>query len=173
MLGHLFSLLHSSLRRSQSTGGFTPFLQIWGYTHFPMGHGVQTEGSQAMVPLMARWEVAPHPRVMDRHVKDVRAGLDLYPQDQVVWTPYLGEADTSHPAVAAGRPLFDRHLLLLCLGTCEPLYLELVGERGTPADGSSPRTVTGGRSTGAQSPIGEVEGSRSSNTQTSRTMRHT
>ncbi|MQL79030.1 hypothetical protein Taro_011463 [Colocasia esculenta] len=71
MLGHFFSLLPSSSRRSQSTGGFTPFLQV-------------------------------------------------------VWTPYRGEADTSHPAVAAGRPLFDRHLLLLCLGTCEVLYLELV-----------------------------------------------
>ncbi|MQL71250.1 hypothetical protein Taro_003555 [Colocasia esculenta] len=106
MLGHLFSLLPSSSRHSQSTGGFTPFLQIWGYTSFPMGRRVLTEGSQAMVPLMARWEVAPDPRV--------------------VWTPYRGEADASHPAVAAGRPLFDRHLLLLCLGTCEPLYLELV-----------------------------------------------
>ncbi|MQM23562.1 hypothetical protein Taro_056627 [Colocasia esculenta] len=112
MLGHLFLLLPSSSRRSQSTGGFTPFLQ--GYTRFPMGHGVQTEGSQAMVPLMARWEVAPDLRVTDRRVEDV------------VWTPYLGEADTSHPALAAGRPLFDCHLLLLCLGTCEPLYLELV-----------------------------------------------
>ncbi|MQL89209.1 hypothetical protein Taro_021790 [Colocasia esculenta] len=81
MLGHLFSLLPSSSQRSQSTGGFTPFLQIWGYTRFPMGRGV-------------------------------------------VWTPYAGEADASHPAVAAGRPLFDRHLL--CLGTCEVLYLELV-----------------------------------------------
>ncbi|MQM06432.1 hypothetical protein Taro_039255 [Colocasia esculenta] len=30
MLGHRFSLLPSSSRRSQSTGGFTPFLQIWG-----------------------------------------------------------------------------------------------------------------------------------------------
>ncbi|MQL77424.1 hypothetical protein Taro_009826 [Colocasia esculenta] len=40
MLGHLFSLLPSSSRRSQSTGGFTPFLQIWGYTRFPMGRGV-------------------------------------------------------------------------------------------------------------------------------------
>ncbi|MQL77570.1 hypothetical protein Taro_009991 [Colocasia esculenta] len=79
-----------------------------------------------MVPLMARWEVAPVPRVMDRRVEDVRASLDLYPHDQVVWAPYLGEATTSHPAVAAGRPLFDRHLLLLCLGTYEPLYLELV-----------------------------------------------
>ncbi|MQL91648.1 hypothetical protein Taro_024260 [Colocasia esculenta] len=45
---------------------------------------------------------------------------------QVVWTPYVGEVDASHPAVAAGRPLFDHHLLLLCLGTCEVLYLELV-----------------------------------------------
>ncbi|MQM20131.1 hypothetical protein Taro_053146 [Colocasia esculenta] len=128
MLGHLFALFPSSSWHSQSTGGFTPFLQIWGYTRFPMGCGVQMEGSQAMVPLMARWEVAPDPRVTDRHVEDVRAGLDLYPHDQVVWTPYLGGADASHPAVAAGRPLFDRHLLLLCLGTCEPLYLELVGE---------------------------------------------
>ncbi|MQM22619.1 hypothetical protein Taro_055675 [Colocasia esculenta] len=107
MLGHLFSLLPSSSRHSQSTGGFTPFLQT-------------------MVPLMARWEVAPDPRVTDRRVEDVRARLDLYPHDQVVWTPYQGEIDVSHPAVAAGRPLFDRHLLLLCLGTCEPLYLELV-----------------------------------------------
>ncbi|MQL97207.1 hypothetical protein Taro_029891 [Colocasia esculenta] len=92
MLGHLFSLLPSSSRCSQSTGGFTPFLQIWGYTRFPMGRGVQREGSQAMV----------------------------------VWTPYAGEANVSHPAMATGRPLFDRHLLLLCLGTCELLYLELV-----------------------------------------------
>ncbi|MQL85504.1 hypothetical protein Taro_018031 [Colocasia esculenta] len=79
-----------------------------------------------MVPLMARWEVAPDPRVTDRRVEDVRARLDLYPHDHVVWTPYLEEADVSHPAVAVGRPLFDRHVLLLCLGTCEPLYLELV-----------------------------------------------
>ncbi|MQL87155.1 hypothetical protein Taro_019694 [Colocasia esculenta] len=127
MLGHLFSLLRSSLRHSQSTEGFTPFLQIWGYTRFPMGRWVQIEGSQAMVPLMSRWEVAPDPRVTDQHVEDVRAGLNLYPYDQVVWIPYLGEAAASHSAVAVGRPLFDRHLLLLCLGTCEPLYLELVG----------------------------------------------
>ncbi|MQM15979.1 hypothetical protein Taro_048931 [Colocasia esculenta] len=126
MLGHLFSLLPSSSRRSQSTGGFTPFLQIWGYTSFPMGHGVQAEGSQAMVPLMARWEVVLDPRVTDRRVEDVRAALDHYPHEQVVWTPYRGEADASHPVVAASRPLFDCHLLLLCLGTCEPLYLELV-----------------------------------------------
>ncbi|MQM10772.1 hypothetical protein Taro_043670 [Colocasia esculenta] len=111
MLGHLFSLLPSSSRRSQSTGGFTPFLQIWGYTRFPMGRGTLAEGRQTMVPLMARWEVAPDPQFIDR---------------RVVWTPYMGEVDASHPAVAAGRPLLDRHLLLLCLGTCEVLYLELV-----------------------------------------------
>ncbi|MQL86943.1 hypothetical protein Taro_019481 [Colocasia esculenta] len=126
MLGHLFSLLPSSSRRSQSTGGFTPFLQIWGYTRFPMGRGTLVEGRQTMVPLMGRWEVAPDPRVTDRRVGDVRVALDHYPHEQVVWTPYAGEADASHPAVAAGRPLFDRHLLLLCLRTCEVLYLELV-----------------------------------------------
>ncbi|MQM05589.1 hypothetical protein Taro_038403 [Colocasia esculenta] len=152
MLGHLFSLLPSSSRRSQSTGGFTPFLQIWGYIRFPMGRGVQAEGRQTMVPLMARWEVAPDPRVADRRAEDVRAALDHYPHDQVRTStksqafyqllhltlltsalffsggvdPYAGETDASHPAVAAGRPLFDRHLLLLCLGTCEVLYLELV-----------------------------------------------
>ncbi|MQL68191.1 hypothetical protein Taro_000457 [Colocasia esculenta] len=112
--------------RSQSTGGFTPFLQIWGYTRFPMGHGTLVEGRQMMVPLMTRWAVAPDPRVTDRRAGDVRVALDHYPHDQVVWTPYVGEADCSHPAVAAGRPLFYRHLLLLCLGTCEVLYLELV-----------------------------------------------
>ncbi|MQM09018.1 hypothetical protein Taro_041878 [Colocasia esculenta] len=126
MLGHLFSLLLSSSRRSQSTGGFTPFLQIWGYMRFPMGRGTLAEGHQIMVPLMVRWEVASDPRVTDRRVGDVRVALDHYPHEQVVWTPYVGEADASHPAVAAGRPLFDRHLLLLCLGTCEVLYLELV-----------------------------------------------
>ncbi|MQL69979.1 hypothetical protein Taro_002275 [Colocasia esculenta] len=99
---------------------------IWGYTCFPMGREVRREGSQAMVPIMARWDVAPDPRVADRRAEDVRAALDHYPHDQVVWTPYRGETDASHPAVAAGRPLFDRHLLLLCLGTCEVLYLELV-----------------------------------------------
>ncbi|MQM04877.1 hypothetical protein Taro_037685, partial [Colocasia esculenta] len=91
-----------------------------------MGHGTLAEGHQTMVPLMARWEVAPDPRVTDRRVGDVRVALDHYPHEQVVWTPYAGEADASYPAVAAGRPLFDRHLLLLCLGTCEVLYLELV-----------------------------------------------
>ncbi|MQL75161.1 hypothetical protein Taro_007515 [Colocasia esculenta] len=126
MLGHLFSLLPSSSQRSQSTGGFTPFLQILGYTRFPMGRGTLVEGRQTMVPLMTRWEMAPDPKVTDRRVGDVRVALDHYPHEQVVWTPYAGEADASHPAVAAGRPLFDRHLLLLCLGTCEVLYLELV-----------------------------------------------
>ncbi|MQM17834.1 hypothetical protein Taro_050812, partial [Colocasia esculenta] len=126
MLGHLFSLLPSSSRSSQSTGGFTPFLQIWGYTRFPMGRGIVAEERQTMVPLMGRWEVAPDPRVTDRRAEDVRVALDHYPHEQVVSTPYRGEADTSHPAVAAGRPLFDRHLLLLCLRTCEVLYFELV-----------------------------------------------
>ncbi|MQM23251.1 hypothetical protein Taro_056314 [Colocasia esculenta] len=126
MLGHLFSLLLSSSQRSQSTGGFTPFLQIWGYTRFPMGCGTLVEGRQMMVPLMTRWEVAPDPRVTDRRAGDVRVALDHYPHEQVVWNPYVREADASHPAVAAGRPLFNRHLLLLCLGTCEVLYLELV-----------------------------------------------
>ncbi|MQL73580.1 hypothetical protein Taro_005939 [Colocasia esculenta] len=126
MLGHLFSLLPSSSRRSQSTGGFTPFLHIWGYTRFPMGRGIFPEGRQTMVPLMARWEVAPDPRVTDRRAGDERVALDHYSHEQVVWTPYAGEADASHPAVAAGRPLFDRHHLLMCLGTYEVLYLELV-----------------------------------------------
>ncbi|MQM22740.1 hypothetical protein Taro_055796 [Colocasia esculenta] len=124
-----------------------------------MGRGTLREGSQALVPLMARWDVAPDPRVTDRRAEDVRAALDHYPHDQVVWTPYAGEVDSSHPAVAAGRPLFDRHLLLLYLGTCEVLYLELVAgtsrpwrchpwaERGTPVAGFSPRTVTGARIT--------------------------
>ncbi|MQL69236.1 hypothetical protein Taro_001525 [Colocasia esculenta] len=100
--------------------------EIWGYTRFPMGRGTLVEGRQMMVPLMTRWEVAPDPRVTDRRAGDVRVALYHYPHDQVVWTPYRGEEDASHPAVAAGRPLFDRHLLLLCLGTCEVLYLELV-----------------------------------------------
>ncbi|MQM10005.1 hypothetical protein Taro_042891 [Colocasia esculenta] len=100
--------------------------EIWGYTRFPMGRGTLVEGRQMMVPLMTRWEVAQDPRVTDRRAGDVRVTLDHYPHDQVVWTPYRGEADASHPTVAAGRPLFDRHLLLLCLGTCEVLYLELV-----------------------------------------------
>ncbi|MQL89110.1 hypothetical protein Taro_021676 [Colocasia esculenta] len=104
MLGHLFSLLPSSSRHSQSTGGFTPFLQIWGYTRFPMGRWVQRDA-------------APDPRVIDRRVEDVRVALDHYPHDQV---------DAAHPAVAVGRPLFNRHLLLLFLGTCEVLYTELV-----------------------------------------------
>ncbi|MQL89270.1 hypothetical protein Taro_021844 [Colocasia esculenta] len=126
MLEHLFSLLPSSSRRSQSTGGFTPFLQIWGYMRFLMGHGTLAEGRQTMVPLMGRWEVAPDLRVTNRRVGDVRVALDHYPHEQVVWTPYAGETDASHPVVAVGRPLFDHHLLLLCLGTCEVLYLELV-----------------------------------------------
>ncbi|MQL73939.1 hypothetical protein Taro_006296 [Colocasia esculenta] len=91
-----------------------------------MGRRTLAEGRQTMVPLMARWEVAPDPRVIDKRVGDVRVALDHYPHEQVVWTPYAGEVDASHPAVVAGRPLFDRHLLLLCLGTCEVLYLELV-----------------------------------------------
>ncbi|MQM01260.1 hypothetical protein Taro_034012, partial [Colocasia esculenta] len=49
--------------------------------------------------------------------------------------PYTGEADASHPTVAAGRPLFDLHLLLLCLGTCEVLYLELVPSIEVPSLG--------------------------------------
>ncbi|MQL75889.1 hypothetical protein Taro_008270 [Colocasia esculenta] len=110
----------------RAPGVSTPFLPIWGYTRFPMGRGVQAEGRQTMVPLMERWEVAPDPRVADRRAEDVRVALEHYPHDQVVWTPYAGETDASHPAVAAGRPLFDCHLLLLCLGTYEVLYLELV-----------------------------------------------
>ncbi|MQM06213.1 hypothetical protein Taro_039034, partial [Colocasia esculenta] len=82
MLGHLFSLLPSSSQRSQSTGGFTPFLQIWGYTRFPMGRGTLVEGRQTMVPLMTRWEVAPDPRVTDRRAGDVRVALDHYPHEQ-------------------------------------------------------------------------------------------
>ncbi|MQL85265.1 hypothetical protein Taro_017781 [Colocasia esculenta] len=113
MLGHLFSLLPSSS-------------QHLGVHLLPHGAGTLVEGRQTMVPLMTRWEVAPDPRVIDRRAGDVRAALDHYPHEQVVWTPYRGEADASHPAVAAGRPLFDRHLLLLCLRTCEVLYLELV-----------------------------------------------
>ncbi|MQM15871.1 hypothetical protein Taro_048823 [Colocasia esculenta] len=100
-----------------------------------MGRGTLAEGRQTMVPLMGRWEVAPDPRVTDRRAGDVRVALDHYPHEQVVWTPYAGEADASHPAVAAGRPLFDRHLLLLCLGTCEVLYLELVPAIEVPSLG--------------------------------------
>ncbi|MQL99862.1 hypothetical protein Taro_032590 [Colocasia esculenta] len=120
------AVISDELQVHAATEGFGAGRTIWGYTHFPMGREVQAEGRQTMVPLMARWEVAPDPRVADRCAEDVRAALDHYPHDQVVWTPYAGETDASHPAVAAGRPLFDHHLLLLCLGTCEVLYLELV-----------------------------------------------
>ncbi|MQM23649.1 hypothetical protein Taro_056716 [Colocasia esculenta] len=200
---------------SQSTGGFTPFLQIWGYTCFAMGRGVQAEGRQTMVPLMARWEVAPDPRVAEWRAEDVRAALDHYPHDQVqdstssrilliaafdvtdqcflqfqvVWTPYAGEADASHPAVVAGRPLFDRHLLLLFLGTCEVLYLELVvwtlgwhqpamevlslGREGHSCRRFFARTEIGVRSTEARSPTSEPEGTRCSGRQNSKTARRT
>ncbi|MQM18364.1 hypothetical protein Taro_051354 [Colocasia esculenta] len=114
MLGHLFSLLPSSSQRSQSTGGFTPFLQIWGYTRFPMGRGTLAEGSQIMVPLMGRWEVAPDPRVTDRRAGDVRVALDHYPHEQC--GPLMWGRQTPR----------TWHLLLLCLETCEVLYLELV-----------------------------------------------
>ncbi|MQL99612.1 hypothetical protein Taro_032337 [Colocasia esculenta] len=151
-------------------------LQIWGYTRFPMGRGTLAEGHQTMVPLMARWEVAADPRVTGRKVGDLRVALDHYPHEQVVWTPYVGEADASHPAAAAGRPLFNRHLLLLCLGTCEVLYLELVvrtlgwhqpaievpslRKRDIRAGGSLLRTATGGRITVAPSPTGVRAASR-------------
>ncbi|MQL83620.1 hypothetical protein Taro_016113 [Colocasia esculenta] len=119
MLGHMFSLLPSSSRRSQSTGDLG--------VH-PLPHGTRGTGRGAPDHGASHGavEVAPDPRVADRSAEDVRATLDHYPHDQVAWTPYAGEADASHPAVAAGGPLFDRHLLLLCLGTCEVLYLELV-----------------------------------------------
>ncbi|MQL79758.1 hypothetical protein Taro_012214 [Colocasia esculenta] len=146
MLGHLFSLLPSSSRRSQSTRGFTPFLQIWGYTRFPMGRGVQAEGRQTMVPLMARWEVAADPRVTDRHAEDVRVALDHYLHDQVRTStksscilsiaafnvtdrgvdPLCGGDGCLAPGGGGGPAPFRPHLLLLCLGTCEVLYLELV-----------------------------------------------
>ncbi|MQL86597.1 hypothetical protein Taro_019126 [Colocasia esculenta] len=91
MLGHLFSLLPSSSRRSQSIGGFTPFLQIWGYTRFPMGRGVLREGSLAMVPLMARWEVEPDPRVTDRRGG---CGLDPLPRGDGRVSPGGGDRST-------------------------------------------------------------------------------
>ncbi|MQL67755.1 hypothetical protein Taro_000049 [Colocasia esculenta] len=119
-----------------------------------MGRGTVAEGLQIMVPLMGRWEVAPDPRVTDRRAEDVRVALDHYPHEQ-------GEVDASHPAVAAGGPLFDRHLLLLCLGTCEswwyghwagtsrPSRCLPSGERDTRTGGSSLRTATGGADHGS------------------------
>ncbi|MQM10644.1 hypothetical protein Taro_043540 [Colocasia esculenta] len=151
-------------RRNAGTPLLTPPQQfaIWGYTRFPMGRGSLREGIQALVPLLARWEVTPDPRVADRRAEDVRLALDHYPHEQVVWTPYVGEADASHPAVAAGRPLFDRHLLLLCLRTCEVLYLELVVrtlgwhqsaiERDIRAGGSLLRATIGEQIMAAPSP---------------------
>ncbi|MQL93483.1 hypothetical protein Taro_026124 [Colocasia esculenta] len=61
-----------------------------------------------------------------RDGKTQRNGLFFDRTIHRLWTPYAGEADAWHPAVAVGLPLFDRHLLLLCFGTCEVLYLELV-----------------------------------------------
>ncbi|MQM19870.1 hypothetical protein Taro_052884, partial [Colocasia esculenta] len=101
-VAYLFGRLLFATQSSQMNCKFVLLLrdlaQIWGYTRFPMGHGTLREGNQALVPLMARWDVAPDPRVTDRRAEDVRAALDHYPHDQVVWTPYAGE---------------------VCLGTCE------------------------------------------------------
>ncbi|MQM18077.1 hypothetical protein Taro_051063 [Colocasia esculenta] len=91
----------SSSQCSQSTGGFTPFLQIWGYTRFPMGSGTLVEGRQMMVPLMTRWAVAPDPRVTDRRAGDVRVALDHYPHDQVNW---LGRGKGEERARDRSRP---------------------------------------------------------------------
>lgn len=43
-----------------------------------------------------------------------------------MWTPYRQEPVAAGSAIAAGRVLFDRHIVLICMGTCEPLFLELV-----------------------------------------------
>ena len=45
---------------------------------------------------------------------------------QVDWTPYSGERSSYHPTAAGDSAFFERGLPLHCLGTCEPLFLELV-----------------------------------------------
>ncbi|MQM22292.1 hypothetical protein Taro_055342 [Colocasia esculenta] len=95
---------YTGVRGALDLGDRSEECSVWGYTRFPMGRGTVAEGRQTTVPLMGRWEVAPDPRVTDRRVGDVRVALDHYPHEQVVWTPYAGEADASHPAVAAGAP---------------------------------------------------------------------
>ncbi|MQM08910.1 hypothetical protein Taro_041768 [Colocasia esculenta] len=120
-LAHQFDSLGSSDRQT-TISGFYPFLQA--YLHLPgLRRGILER--PGVVPLARHWV----PRRDTYPLGDQRASLkdaiDLYPQLDVVWQPYLEEGREGQPWLEPAHPYFGRMVWIHALNLVLPLHLYL------------------------------------------------
>ncbi|MQL90266.1 hypothetical protein Taro_022855 [Colocasia esculenta] len=94
-LVHQFDSLGSSDRQT-AINGFYPFLQVWAYLHLP-GLRRGTLERPGLVTIARRWVPCHDTHPLEDQLASLQDAIDLYPQLDVVWQPYLEEVDEGQP----------------------------------------------------------------------------
>ncbi|MQM08228.1 hypothetical protein Taro_041083 [Colocasia esculenta] len=105
-LVHQFESLGSSDRKT-SISGFFPFLQVWTYLHLP-GLRRGTLERPGLVPLARHWVLCRDTHPLEEQLASIQDAIDIYPQLDVVWQPYLEEGDEGQLWLEQARPYFGR-----------------------------------------------------------------
>ncbi|MQL68332.1 hypothetical protein Taro_000600 [Colocasia esculenta] len=119
-LADQFESLGSSDRQTVISG-FYPFLQVWAYLHLP-GLRRGTLERSGLVPIARRWVPCRDTHPLGDQLASLQDAIDLYPQIDVVWQPYLGEADEGQPWLELARPYFGRMVWIYSLNLVLPLH---------------------------------------------------
>ncbi|MQL72652.1 hypothetical protein Taro_004991 [Colocasia esculenta] len=123
LLAHQFDSLGSSDRQT-SISGFFPLLQVWTYLHLP-GLRRGTLERSGLMPLARRWVPCRDTHPLEEQLVSIQDAIDVYPQLDVVWQPYLEEGDEGQPWLEQARPYFGRTLWVHALNLMLPLHLHL------------------------------------------------
>ncbi|MQM06077.1 hypothetical protein Taro_038898 [Colocasia esculenta] len=105
-LVHQFESLGFSDRQT-AISGFYPFLQVWAYLHLP-GLRRGTLERPGLVPIARQWVPCRDTHPLGDHLASLEDAIDIYPQLDVVWRPYLEEGDEGQPWLVQARPYFGR-----------------------------------------------------------------
>ncbi|MQM19805.1 hypothetical protein Taro_052816 [Colocasia esculenta] len=122
-LAHQFESLGSSDRQT-AINGFFPFLQVWAYLHLP-GLRRGTLERLGLVPIARRWVLCRDTHPLEDQLASLQDAIDLYPQLDVVWQPYLEEGSEGQPWLEPARPYFGRTVWIHTLNLVLPLHLYL------------------------------------------------
>ncbi|MQM11586.1 hypothetical protein Taro_044500, partial [Colocasia esculenta] len=122
-LMHQFESMGSS-DRQMAISSFYPFLQVWAYLHLPgLRRGILEQ--PGIVPLAQCWVPRRDTHLLGDQLASLQDAIDLYPQLDVVWQPYLEEGSEGQPWLEPARPYFGRTVWIHALNLVLPLHLYL------------------------------------------------
>ncbi|MQM05820.1 hypothetical protein Taro_038636 [Colocasia esculenta] len=117
-LAHQFKSLGSSDRQT-AISGFYPFLQA--YLHLP-GLRRGTLERPGLVPIARCWVPCHDTHPLGDQLASLQDAIDLYPQLDVVWQPYLWKAAKGQPWLEPAHPYFGRTVWIHALNLVLPLH---------------------------------------------------